>query len=117
VDNTNKTLSTSAIQQAIDECSQNGGGIVKFNPGKYLTGSVFVKSNVNLQIDSGVQLIATQNLTYYTEIWTRVTGIELEWPAAVINVINATNAAITGSGKIDGQGMDCWDRIVTERPK
>jgi len=37
--------------------------------------------------------------------------------AAVINVINATNAAITGSGKIDGQGMDCWDRIVTERPK
>jgi hypothetical protein len=37
--------------------------------------------------------------------------------AAVINVINATNSAITGSGKIDGQGMDCWDRIVTQRPE
>ena len=43
-------LCTENIQAAIDECHEQGGGIVTFGPGKYLTGSIFVKSNVNLHI-------------------------------------------------------------------
>ena len=42
------TLDSKAIQAAIDACAAAGGGKVTFAPGEYLTGSVFVKSGVNL---------------------------------------------------------------------
>src|SRR5205809_5863016 len=50
--------STTAIQQAIDICSKAGGGIVTFKPGRYVTGALFLKSNVHLQIEAGVTLLA-----------------------------------------------------------
>ena len=40
------TVNTKAIQKAIDECAAKGGGIVTFKPGTYVSGSIFVKSNV-----------------------------------------------------------------------
>src|SRR5690349_3867367 len=36
-------LSTKPIQAAIDKCFSEGGGTVDFEPGKYITGSLFVK--------------------------------------------------------------------------
>ena len=47
-------LATKAIQAAIDECAGQGGGIVAFNPGVYVSGSLFIKSEVQLRIDRGV---------------------------------------------------------------
>src|SRR6476469_2293265 len=43
-------LSSVAIQKAIDACAEAGGGYVTLNPGRYLIGSIFVKSNVKLRI-------------------------------------------------------------------
>jgi polygalacturonase len=45
------TNSTSEIQQAIDDCAKAGGGIVTLTPGNYVTGALFLKSNVHLRID------------------------------------------------------------------
>lgn len=103
------TLNTVAIQAAIDSCAAKGGGKVVFNRGKYLTGSLYLKSNVELHVGEGVELLGSQNLVDYPEIRTRVAGVEMMWPSALINVLHQKNAAVTGSGVIDGQGKPFWD--------
>ncbi|MFD1258606.1 glycoside hydrolase family 28 protein [Mucilaginibacter terrae] len=107
--NDGKTLNTKAIQQAIDKCAAAGGGIVKFKPGKYLTGSLFIKSNVNLQLDEGAELLGSQHIEDYPEIDSRIAGIEMKWPAALLNISGASNAAITGKGLVNAQGKPFWD--------
>jgi polygalacturonase len=104
------TLNTNAIQKAIDACSKNGGGIVAFKSGTYVMGSIFLKSNVHLRIDKKVTLLGSQHFSDYKDINTRIAGIEMEWPAALINVIDATNAAVTGEGVVNGRGKFCWDK-------
>lgn len=104
------TLNTNAIQSAIDACAEEGGGLVRFQPGAYLTGSIFVKSNVHLYIDSGVTLLGSQNIDDYKVIDTRVAGIEMEWPAALINILDQENAAISGNGLIHAQGKPFWEQ-------
>lgn len=104
------TVNTKAIQKAIDECAAKGGGIVTFKPGTYVSGSIFVKSNVVLQIDNGVLILGSQNFDDYPDIDTRVAGLEMVWPAALINVIDAKNAAVTGKGIVNARGKFCWDK-------
>jgi polygalacturonase len=110
-----KTLNTKVIQAAIDACAAKGGGIVTFDPGDYLTGSVFVKEGVNLRIDAGVTILGSQDISDYPEIDTRVAGIEMKWPAALINIIGQNNAAITGEGTIHAQGKPFWDKYRAMR--
>ena len=89
-------ISTKAIQAAIDKCASSGGGVVKFLPGVYVTGSLFIKSNVELRIDDKVLILGSQNFDDYPEIQTRIAGIETTWPAALINLVDVKNAALTG---------------------
>lgn len=103
------TLNTQAIQKAIDDCANQGGGIVTFNPGIFLTGSIFVKENVNFNVPKGTTLIGSLNIEDYKKIDTRVAGIEMKWPAALINIIDQKNAAITGEGTINGRGRIFWE--------
>lgn len=102
--------STKAIQKAIDSCAKAGGGVVTFQPGAYVTGALFLKSNVHLHINQGVTLLGSQNDADYPSIWTRVAGIEMKWPAALINVNNQKNVKISGGGAIDGRGKKWWER-------
>jgi polygalacturonase len=110
-----KTVNTSSIQKAIDACATAGGGIVVFDTGRYVTGSIFVKSNVTLRIDQGVTLLGSQNISDYRVIPTRIAGIEMKWPAALINVVGQKNVAITGSGVVDGRGKPFWDKYWAMR--
>lgn len=107
--NDGSTLNTVAIQKTIDQCSAKGGGVVTFKPGKYLTGSIFLKNNVCLNIDQSVELLGSQDIKDYPEIDTRVAGIEMKWPAALINIAGQTNVAITGKGLVNAQGKPFWD--------
>jgi len=104
------TNSTKAIQQAIDDCANGNGGTVTFKPGQYVTGALFLKSNVYLKIDEGVTLLGSQDDADYPSIPTRVAGIEMKWPAALINVNDAKNVKISGGGTIDGRGEKWWDK-------
>jgi polygalacturonase len=113
--NDGKTLTTKAIQATIDECAAKGGGIVTFEPGAYLTGSIFVKEGVSLRIDKDVTILGSQDISNYPEIDTRVAGIEMKWPAALINVIGQDNAAVTGEGTIHAQGKPFWAKYWTMR--
>lgn len=103
------TMNTESIQRAIDAAEEAGGGTVTFGPGIFLTGSIFVGNNVNLCIPKGTTLIGSQELSDYKQIQTRVAGIEMPWPAALINIIGKKNAAITGDGTINGRGKVFWD--------
>jgi polygalacturonase len=109
------TNSTKAIQRAIDDCGGAGGGNVTLKPGQYVTGALFLKSNVHLQIDDGVTLLGSQEDADYPSLWTRVAGIEMKWPAALININDQRNVKISGGGVIDGRGQKWWDRYWTLR--
>jgi polygalacturonase len=101
------TLNTQAIQKAIDSASLHGG-TVTLAPGTYLTGSLFLKSNVTLDIPDGVTLIGSEKLEDYPMLPTRVAGVEMTWPAALINTRDQHDVTITGKGTIDGDGPIWW---------
>lgn len=108
-------ISTAAIQQAIDSCAAAGGGTVVLQPGYYQTGALFVKSGVNLRLDKGVTLLANPDIQAYPEFRSRIAGIEMIWPAAVINIIEEKNASISGEGVLDCRGKIFWDQYWTMR--
>ncbi|QIA07446.1 glycoside hydrolase family 28 protein [Draconibacterium halophilum] len=106
-----KTLATEAIQKTIDAAAEAGGGKVTFPAGTYLSGALFVKSNVELNISEGAIIQAIQDNSHYPRLWTRIAGIEMKWPAALINVYDESNVRITGKGVIDGNGKYWWDKF------
>jgi polygalacturonase len=108
-------LNTQAIQAAIDACAAKGGGRVTFEPGVYLTGALYLKTNVELHLGKGVTLKAVNRIEDFPEIPTRVAGIEMLWPSALVNVLNQRNVALTGEGAIDGDGRYLWDKYWTMR--
>lgn len=103
------TINTRPIQAAIDAAAGAGGGTVVLKPGVYLSGSLFVKSNVTLLIGRGATLKGLRDLAAYPMVRTRVAGIEMEWPAGLLNIYQQKNAKITGEGLVDGDGKVFWD--------
>jgi len=104
-----ETINTRQIQAAIDAAAGQGGGTVVIKPGLYLSGSLFVKSGVTLMVGRGATIRGLQDIAAYPMIRTRVAGIEMDWPAALLNIYGQQNAKITGEGLIDGDGKVFWD--------
>src|SRR6185369_5625033 len=93
----------------IDACTKAGGGIVRFKTGSYMTGAFFLKDNVQLQIDKDVLILGSERVEDYPEIETRIAGIEMKWPSALINVNDVKNSAVTGEGVVNARGKFNWD--------
>jgi polygalacturonase len=114
------TLDTVPIQKTIDAAAKAGGTVI-LKPGNYLTGSLFLKSRTTLQLDEGVTLIGSRRLDDYPMLPTRIAGIEMTWPAALINVRDQQQVTITGKGTIDGDGpiwwKSYWDLRAVYEPK
>ena len=89
-----KTLNTGSIQKAIDYISENGGGRLVFYVGRYLTGTVYLKSNVIIQLEEGVGIMAS-TVPYDYNIGNN--------PALFV-AKDQQNVGITGKGLIEGQG-------------
>ena len=101
------TPMTDAIQKAINMAAPKGG-TVTFKPGTYLTGALFLKSGVTFEIPEGVTITGSQDIKDFPDLPTRIAGIELTWPAALINVRDAHDVTITGKGTIDENGAVWW---------
>lgn len=95
--NDGQTVNTLSIQKAIDRCSSAGGGRVVFNSGTFLSGTLYLKSNVELYLGAGAVLKGVADMSQYTAV---PTGKR----SALINAFEQDNIAILGPGKIDGSG-------------
>ncbi len=89
------TLNTASIQRAIDSCSAHGGGTVIVPPGVFVTGTIRLKSYVDLHLENGAVLRGSPNLQDYYLDGKRV---------GLIFTQNAERVSITGVGTIDGNG-------------
>jgi len=103
-------LKTTAIQQAIDKCSQKGGGTVLLPEGLWLSGPLHLKSNVNLHLDRGALLLFTKDKSQYKIVAGDYEGKSVARNESPINGLNLDNVAITGQGIIDGNG-DVWRAV------
>ncbi len=101
-------LDTAAIQKAIDAAAARRGAVV-VSPGVYRTGALFLKSGMEMRIEKGATLIGSQDIADYPMRPTRVAGIEMTWPSALLNVYEQSDVKITGEGTVDGDGKKWWD--------
>ncbi len=113
-----KTLDTAAIQKALDECGNAGGGIVRFPAGTYLSKPITVRTKTAVQLDEGTTLQATADQSAFLKSGTN-------WLAArssgdfipFIGGKNLVDVTITGSGTIDGAGANWWGAAEDARIK
>ncbi len=115
-----KTVNTVAIQTAIAACPV--GGVVLIPKGVFLSGAIFLKSDITLEIAKGGVLKGTTALKdYEPHILTRFEGWELESYASLINAgkldhsgpANIHNLSIRGKGTITGGGRMLGDAMTT----
>jgi polygalacturonase len=100
-----KTMCTKSIQKAIDECAGRGGGTVYLPPGTFLSGTIYMKSNVMLRLDSGCTLLGSTNLKDYPPTVQAFRSYTDNYTdKSLIYGENLQRIAITGTGVIDGQG-------------
>jgi polygalacturonase len=103
-----KTLDTAAIQKTIDAAAKAGNGTIVFDPGVYLSGSLFLKWGTRLGVDQGVEIRGVQEQAAYPVMETRIAGIEMKWLAALINVYQQDGVEISGKGAVGGDGKMWW---------
>ncbi len=110
-----KHLDQLAINKAIQNCADHGGGTVYLPAGTYLCGSIHLKSNINLMIDAGATILgAPPESKAYDEAepfpdTAYQDGGHTYFHNSLIWGENLTNVSITGRGKIDGGGMTSKD--------
>lgn len=102
------TMEMPVIQALIDRCAEQGGGTVYFPAGHYLTGSLFLQSNITLYLDSGAVILGSENPADYPIIHSRWEGTHQETYAPLITGKDLQNIAVTGRGTIDGRGAIWW---------
>ncbi len=98
------TLNTGALQRAIDACSAQGGGILSFPPGHYLTGTIQLKDNVILRLDARAVLLGSPNAADYRNLDPFTAGDGVPLGDALIVAVGARHVGVVGAGTIDGQG-------------
>ena len=108
------SLDTQAIQGAIDAAGEAGGGTVFFPAGKYLTGTIYLRDNVRLDLDAGARILGSPNLADYpiqaNGFPSRADRYSMR---ALIRGEGLKNIAITGCGTIDGQGPLFRDNVAS----
>ena len=107
-----QTLVTKAVQAAIDECHKNGGGRVYFPAGEYVLSTVFLKSNVKIEIAENATVLGSLNFYDYCA------DEKVDYPLyqdashsffhrSMFVGIDCENIEICGAGKIDMRSV--WD--------
>ena len=112
------TLNTAAFNAAIDRLAVAGGGTLRVPAGRYLTGTIYLKSCVTLHLDNGAVIVGSTNLADYPRNPPPFPSENLLYGRyAVVCAIQQHDVAITGEGKIFGQGSDAnfSKRILQER--
>lgn len=109
-----KNLDSKAINAAITTAAANGGGRVVVPSGSYLCGSIRLKSNIELHLEAGATIIATTDAKAYDSsepfnFPEYQDGGHTYFHNSLIWAEGQHNVAITGFGKIDGEGLTKQD--------
>src|SRR5215211_7535835 len=104
-----QTCATAALQRAIDHAASRGGGRVVVPAGRYVTGTLWLRSNIELHLEPGAVLLGSQNVDDFP-VWSPAwEGVKSHAP--LIGGEGLTNVSITGRGTIDGRGQHWWERM------
>lgn len=106
-----KTLCTEAVQKAVDACSKDGG-VVQFGAGRYVLSTVFLQSNVTIEIPAGTEILGAESYYDYAQ------EEKIDYPIyqdsshtyyhpSMFVGLGCENVKITGGGKIDMRSV--WD--------
>ena len=98
-------LNTKSIQFAVNYINKNGGGRLVFHVGRYLTGTIHMRSNVTLHLEEGAVLLGSLNPFDYDSRTN-------PFMTALILADTVQNIGITGKGMIDGQGKQVARNFV-----
>lgn len=100
------TLNTASIQNAIDACAASGGGRVTVTSGVFKTGTVWLKSHVELHLEMGAELLASDNMDDYNALdaYEQNFSVPSEmWVGKHLIIAHEIeDCAITGFGRING---------------
>lgn len=107
-----KASDTAAIQQAIDACSQQGGGIVQIPAGQFVSGTILLKDNVTLRLATNATLLGSLDIADYQNIDAFQSGNGAGFGFCFIGADGARNVGIVGAGTIDGRGKE----LLAARP-
>jgi polygalacturonase len=103
-----KTSCTRAIQRTLDACAAEGGGLVLIPPGQYVSGALFLRSNLELRLSAGAVLLGSERFQDYPPIKGRSEGVERTIHSSLLTGQDLDNVSISGSGLIDGRGPPWW---------
>ncbi|MCQ2342501.1 MAG: glycoside hydrolase family 28 protein [Paludibacteraceae bacterium] len=106
-DPTGQTLSTMAIQGAIDSLAEMGGGTVILPKGVYLTGPITLRSHIRLYTDYDCVVLFSPDYNLYPQFETSFEGVNTHRCQSPLSAFQAENIAITGHGTFNGNG-DYW---------
>jgi polygalacturonase len=104
------TDNTAAFKAAVTDCSSKGGGHVIVPAGTYVTGAIYLKSNVDLHLNSGATLKFSGTAGDFPIVLTRYEGIECMNRSPMIYAYGESNIALTGSGTLDAGGTSSWNK-------
>ncbi len=101
-----ETLNTESIQAAIDACNSAGGGMVVVPSGEFLSGTVKLKSHVELHLQRGATLLGSPNHDDYpSQPHSDYRALrDTEGFNALVYALEVSDVSVTGPGTIDGQG-------------
>lgn len=104
IESNGTTLNTTSIQKAIDHIHEHGGGRLVFCVGRFVTGSIYMKSNVTIHLEEGAVLVGSLNPFDYDrhDYWT-----------ALLFAYDQENIGITGKGIIDGRGYQVAQNVLS----
>ena len=107
---TEQGLWTNAFAEAMKTLTSQGGGILTVPAGQYITGPIQLQSNITLRLDSGAELLFTDDESQFPLVDTEFEGIAGKAYMPCIYARDAQNVSIVGSGRIDGSGAAWWQR-------
>lgn len=114
------TLNSVAVQSAVDACSAQGGGTVYFPKGEYVLSTVFLKSNVRIELAKGARILGSLNFYDYAQ------QEKIDYPLyqdashsyfdlSMFVGRNCENIAIVGQGEVDMRSV--WDEDGVRGPE
>jgi polygalacturonase len=99
-----KTLNTDAFHKAVAACVKAGGGSLVIPVGTFFTGPFVLDSNINLHLEAGSVIQFSDRIA---DLKVTEAGFEND-----ISARDCHDIAITGSGRIDGNGAYFWRNFV-----